>query len=62
MDDLSKTNKKDPCMDKYNSKTSFQEWDSIDFKDLPQEIQNKITKFNAYSEKLIFQMILHIRL
>nr|WP_245249237.1 hypothetical protein [Vagococcus allomyrinae] len=41
-------------MDKYNSKTSFQEWvSSIKLKDLSTDAQTVITTYDYYSKNLI---------
>lgn len=62
-DDLSKTNKKDSCMDKYNAKTSFQKWFlSINFEDLSSQAQLTIENFDYYSKKTDFQTILKVLL
>lgn len=50
-------------MDKYNSKTSFQEWvSSINLKNLSTDAQTFITNYDYYSKKLDFQTTLNILL
>ena len=50
-------------MDKYNSKTLFQEWvSSINLNNLSEKTRNSITKFDHYSKKLDFQTSLNVLL
>ncbi|WP_438782094.1 IS4 family transposase [Enterococcus sp. DIV0187] len=50
-------------MDKYNSKTSFQEWiSSINLTRLSEETRNSVIKFDCYSKKLDFHTSLSVLL